>query len=647
MMLDIAWQTLRHRLGSFVGSLIALTGGVAMLTSTILVILSTRAGGLDAGDAELIQEITSLLGLFASLAAFLSIFVVAATFAFAVGRRERELALLRGIGATGRQIRRLVVLEGLLVSLVASVAGTLLGLPGATLLVSVLTAQGFAPESFGVVLSADTLGGAMAGSIGLCVTVAVLGTVGAARRAATIRPIEALREASVEPTGMRPMRWAAGLFFLAMGIGVAAYGMTEGGVTGIVLLMGFSYPLLIGLALLAPVFVGPVTTLVTALPARLTTATGSLAAGNVRTSGRRSAGTAAPVLLAVGLTVSTLGTLNVLVVAGETESRAFYAGDVLIDVEPHVDATAAAADAAGVSGVSLAAVTVSTRASLSRIDGAWTMDGRDVLGVDPAVVDQAFAVEIADGTLDDLHGGTVALHAASADELGWSVGDEVSVGFPDGADVPVRVAALFEGGAMGDHLPVLAPADLVREHSAGTETSSVWVRTESPRLVASVHDDLTERMVDSAARVLTTDEYFDELTATDRLAQRVVTLVLAGFVLTYTLISVANTALMSFGSRTREFALLGRLGATRGQILRMIAWESLSVGAVGVLLGGLAAAGASIATWMTVRMSMPSAPLVLPWGDLAAVGGCCLIIALGASLLPAVFAVRQGRAPND
>ncbi|APU12929.1 MULTISPECIES: FtsX-like permease family protein [Actinoalloteichus] len=646
MMLGIARQTLRHRIGSFVGSFIALTGGVAMLTSATLVIFSTRAGDLDGADAQLINEITSLLGLFASLAAFLSVFVVAATFAFAVGRRERELALLRGIGATGRQIRRLVLLEGLLVAMAAGITGTLLGLPGASLLVSVLVSRDLAPGSFEVVLSADTLGGAAAVSVGMCAGVALLGTLSAARRAAAIRPIEALRESAVEAVGMRPARWAAGLSSLAVGIGLAGYGIVEGGVTGVVLLTSFSYPLLVGLALLAPVFVGPVTALVTALPARFTAATGSLAAGNVRTASRRSAGTAAPVLLAVGLTVSALGTLNVLSVAGETESREFYAGDVLVEPGPDVDVGEAAAVSAGVAGVSSTTVVATTRTALTRIDGAWSMDGRETLGVEAAAIERFFDVRITAGSLDDLHGRAVALHAASAGELGWSAGDEVSMTFPDGVRVPVRVAALFEGGGVGD-LPVIVPPELVRDHAAGTETSSVWVLAESEQLTASVLGDLTDRFAGSRARVLTTDAYFDELMEPDRVAQRAVTLVLAGFVLTYTLISVANTALMSFGSRRREFDLLRRLGATRVQILRMITWESLSVGFVGVLLGGLAAAAASVATWMTARQAMPSAPLVLPWGDFAVVGGCCLLITVGTALLPAVFAARRagGGAP--
>ncbi|AOS61698.1 MacB-like periplasmic core domain/FtsX-like permease family [Actinoalloteichus hymeniacidonis] len=644
MLMEIARQTVRHRLATFVGAFIALTSGVAMLSSANLVVLSANVGGMPAEEAAAINEISSLLFMLASIAAFLSVFVVAATFAFAVGRRERELALLRGIGATPRQVRRLVFLEGLLVAIAAGIVGTLLGLPGGALLVSVLVSNGLAPASFTLTLSAGTVLIAAVVSTTVCGCVATLGTLSAARRAAAIRPIEALRDAAVEPSAMTRSRWAMGLLFSVGGLATAAFGISQGGQLGGALLMFCCYPMVIGLALLAPTFVGPVTALVTALPARLTTVTGTLAAGNIRTATRRSAGTAAPVLLAVGVTVSFLGTLGVLSAAGESETRGFHREDAVVMPGSVSEAAVIRGEAAAIDGVALASTTWETRVALARIDDAWEMDSQHALGVDPSHIEQLFDVTVLAGSLREFTEDSVVVDAGQAAILGWSVGDEVRMTVPDGGagtEVVVRVAAIFAGGEMAA-LPLLIPATLVEEHAPAGATPAIRVVAESDRLISSVLGDLGG-IGNATGRVLTIDDWFDELMAPDRMARQAASWVLAGFVLTYTLIAVANTSLMSFGSRQREFELLKKLGATRAQTLRLIAWESLSLGATGILLGGVVAVGTCVATWLLALESLPTAPLALPWIEFLLVGGSCLLITVGTALLPTLFGSRDTR----
>jgi putative ABC transport system permease protein len=130
----------------------------------------------------------------AGLAVFVSTFVIASTFAFSVAQRLRELALFRLVGATPKQVRRMIYIEALVVGVVASGLGSIAGWLGAPFVAHVLIALHLAPEGF-------ELGSALwpplvAFAIGL--SVALLGVRAAARRASRIRAIAALREAAIE-----------------------------------------------------------------------------------------------------------------------------------------------------------------------------------------------------------------------------------------------------------------------------------------------------------------------------------------------------------------------------------------------------------------------------------------------------------------
>lgn len=89
-------------------------------------------------DSEALLAVNAALGTAGGVTGFVSVFVVASTFAFAVARRREEFALLRTVGATPGQIRRTVIAEALLLGVAASAAGCLLGAYGAPVFVSYL-----------------------------------------------------------------------------------------------------------------------------------------------------------------------------------------------------------------------------------------------------------------------------------------------------------------------------------------------------------------------------------------------------------------------------------------------------------------------------------------------------------------------------
>ncbi|MBP0450530.1 ABC transporter permease [Kitasatospora sp. RG8] len=101
-----------------------------------LVLTGKERATADPHHAALLAMVDSVdtpLGLAAAVAGFVAVFVVAGTFALSITQRRRELALLRLIGSTRRQLRRLIYAEAVLVGLLASAAGCALGLLGTPL----------------------------------------------------------------------------------------------------------------------------------------------------------------------------------------------------------------------------------------------------------------------------------------------------------------------------------------------------------------------------------------------------------------------------------------------------------------------------------------------------------------------------------
>ncbi len=171
------------------------------------VVTGARRGAVENVEAmEATVALLALCGTFGGLALLTAMFVVSGAIGLAVAQREREVALLRAVAATPRQVRRMVAWETLVVGLVASAMGVLPGLALAGALLQALAGRGVAPEdaqaSLGLVPVICTVAGTAA-----CALVAA---IGAGRRAARVRPAQALADTATEPRGIGVVRCGAG-----------------------------------------------------------------------------------------------------------------------------------------------------------------------------------------------------------------------------------------------------------------------------------------------------------------------------------------------------------------------------------------------------------------------------------------------------
>jgi putative ABC transport system permease protein len=210
-------------------------------------------------DAGLFAVAISLLGVTSGLSGFVSIFVVAGTFAYSVAARRREFGLLRTVGATPRQVRRLVLGEALAVGVPASAAGGALGVVIAGAFARWLAGAGLAPASF----TARFMAWPVAAAFGAGLVIASAGAWLAARRAGRIRPIETLREAAVDRRPMTLSRWVVGVAALGGSVPLMGIFATAHSTDATALIMVVAMLLILGCAMLAPVLIPPLVWLLT------------------------------------------------------------------------------------------------------------------------------------------------------------------------------------------------------------------------------------------------------------------------------------------------------------------------------------------------------------------------------------------------
>jgi putative ABC transport system permease protein len=578
-------------------------------------------------DAGLFAVAVSLLGITSGLSGFVAIFVVAGTFAYAVAARRRELGLLRTVGATPRQARRLVLGEALATGIAASLAGSALGAVIAGPFARWLSRSGIAPPGF----TAHFILWPLVAASGAGLLIALAGAFIAARRAGRVRPAEALREAAVDRGTMPLTRWLIALAALGgcvplFGVLTAAHSADQAA-----LILPITMLLVVGFAMLAPVLIPPLSWLLTAPLAGSAGATGMLARRSAMTAVRRTAATAAPILVTVGIAGSLLAGTDTLNATQQGAIRARISAPVMI-TPAHgtaglADATVAAVrDAPGVT----AAVPVTDTTVYVRSSGDpdnWT--GQYAGGPGLAAVTR---LPVVAGHLADLTGtGTIAVPAGT-----WRLGQTASVWLDDSAPVRLRVVAVL-ADQIDTEQTVLLPWALRDAHTAAPLASAIYLRLAPGARLTAVRAAAAA----GGGTVSMTAAYLSASDAQNNRINTLVMIAILGMALVYTGIAIANTLVMATATRNRELAALRLSGAGRSQVLRMIGLEALLVSGIGILFAAAVTAITVIGLRHGLAPFAPAVRLDVPWRPLTGIALACVVIALLASLIPAAAALRR------
>ncbi|WP_129837633.1 ABC transporter permease [Streptomyces sp. RFCAC02] len=549
---------------------------------------------------------SQVLTAMAALSAFLTVFIVASTFAFTVAQRRRELALLRTIGATPRQLRRMLSGEALTIGVIGAATGALLGTLLAPAMTGVMIEAGFQPAGFElrvrpwIPLAAFALGP----------LIALAGARSASRRAARVPPLEAMREATADGRVMTRRRWITGSAATATGL-TCAVGTALAGPDAMVLLaLGTAMGMAVGLTLLVPALIKPVIGTLTRPLARHPGATGVLVRENMIAATRRTSATVAPVLATVAFTV--LITSAVATTAGAATAE--RAASVTAETAIVPDGTPGLSDAA--TGEAAATALLSTT--------VYGGDGKAALS----------AGGVSSG-FDELYGlaapgpGTAVVTSAVAAAHGWPEGEAATLTFEDGRTERLRVTAVVD-----DSMPyqLFLPRDLVRAHDPSALADVAYRTGDTPA-------DLPAEL---GAREMTVSEYARSDDAEDDRLVRIFTLILVTMSAGYTAIAVASTLLAATTDRARDFRTLRLTGATTRQVLTAIAGETACVVALGTALGLAVAAPALLGMVHGLRDSLGlPVELAVEWPWATGAVAACLLAGLTASVLPARTILRR------
>lgn len=585
-----------------------------------------------AAIADQTSEINTVLLGFAAIALFVGVLLIANTFSMLVAQRTREVALLRAVGASRRQITRCVLAEAGLLGAVSAVAGIVLGIGVAAGLRPLLNNAGAGLPDNPLVINPGSVIASLAVGVGITLLSAYLPS----RRAARTSPLAALRSVDVPPPQRRlAVRNVIGSLLTAVGLLVVLAMVVTGQDQGATLIALGAVCAVCGLIMLTAALSRPLFAALAPLVRRFGAA-GKLARQNAARNPRRTAATATALMIGLALTsaltVITVSLQNSIQQGAADGLRADYAvrmsnfGPVDPEVVETVREVPGVRTAAGESRVSLELDGDSTTAVMS--DGAAFAD--------------VFRMEIVQGDVSALARGEIAVSEGYAEDRGLRPGDTLQVSYPDGAEETVTLGAVYADSTVLSDLVV--GQELLAPHLFRLGYQTVYVDTERNSGEggddSAVIDRIEAALGNSPViQVSTPDDLFRDA---NRQLNQLLYMVygLLGMSLVIAVFGVVNTMALSVFERSRELGMLRAIGLDRAGVKRMITLESLMISMLGAVLGlalgtFLAWAAGEVAQTVFTRYSTQ-----LPWDSYGVFFVLTLVMGALAALWPARQAAR-------
>ena len=301
-MTALALRSLRHRTAAFTASFLAMLLGAAILMAFASMLDTSAGNDVSASDRETLTTMAVVVG---GWGLIIVAFGVASTLTLTVRQRSGEIALLKSIGATPAQLRRMIVSEAAVMAIVAAAVATVPAILAGSLLLDLLKDT----EQVGAGVDYDFGPVAVGMGLGITFVAATIAAVIAARRAARMGAQEAVLASALEDPRMGRKRIVAACLFLVLGLHLAvitATAMRGKGADAMATAGQASIFVAIGLSLLAPVLVRAVTTRLAGPLEEAGGASGYLTALNVRRRSHQMASALMPIILFVGIAVGTL-----------------------------------------------------------------------------------------------------------------------------------------------------------------------------------------------------------------------------------------------------------------------------------------------------------------------------------------------------
>ena len=574
---------------------------------------------------QFLDVISIFLTTFAVIAIVVGAFIIFNTFSILVSQRVRESALLRALGASKKQVTRSVLVEAVLMALLGSSLGLLLGLALSRGLAGLF-------RTFGLDIAGDVLTLTVPTVVAAYVVGVVVTMVAAyvpARRAAKVAPVAAMRDDLVVQEKGMGRRLVLGSVAMLVGTALVAAGLVGAPGTDAIWIGAGAVIWVVTVAVLAPVVGHPVLVACRSVFGRLFGTSGRLAGENALRNPRRTGATASALMIglavvsAVGVLAASLSATNDAVVDKEFRSdflvqlptfQAFPSryGDQMEDVE----------------GVEL----------VSRQQGTPVIAKDDqtfLAGVDDAFF-EIYELEMIEGT-DEISGRQAILNEGRADDLGAGVGDTVPLSFPGGETIEVEVVGVSESSAVTAGITV--PLSVLREAGLSPSDSALSINVEEGADVDAVKQELDDIVAELPVLSVQDKAEFKELISgqVNQLLYMIYGLLALAVVIA--VIGIINTLGLSVLERTREIGLLRAVGLSRRHLRRMITLESVAIAVLGAVLGVVV--GLVIGVVLRESLKDDLTELALPLGGLGVYFVVAVLFGVLAAVIPAIRASRM------
>jgi putative ABC transport system permease protein len=522
--------------------------------------------------ADDLKFINIFLLVFAAVAVVVSTYLIINTFSILVAQRSRELALLRAMGASRRQVRRSVLMEAFTVGLIGSTIGLFVGY-----LLALGIRELFA--TFGLDLSGADFP-IKPRTIIICYLVGLVVTMFAAylpaRRASKIAPVAAMRDDIALPESALRKRMLGGVILTVLGAGSIVLGFVGEGGQGALLVGLGALGILVGVSLMSPVLGAPVIRGLGFFYRKLFGTVGVLARENSLRNPRRTAATASALMIGLTLVamMSILGASAKAsfdkVITAAVNSQLVVSNAIQTPFSPAI-----AKEIRPIDGVNTVA---QFRQAEAKVDGSTEFLG----AADPNQLAQALNVDITSGQ-EQFPSDGILVDARVAENNDLQVGSTVTLEFQNDKPIKNTVAGLFLANSMPAQY--ITSLDTFERGGLKPADSLLFITTDPGANIDQVRSSIDKVLADLPTVTLKDPQEFvdEQLSFIDTFLFIIYALLALAIVIA--VLGIINTLALSVIERTREVGLLRAVGMSRRQLRRMVRLESVAISLLGAVLG--------------------------------------------------------------
>ncbi len=514
---------------------------------------------------------STFLLVFGVVALLVGSFIIFNTFSIIVAQRGREMALVRALGASRRQVLGSVLFEALLVGITASIIGFGGGILLAGGLKALLGAIGFDIPAGSIAIPATAVIWSFV--TGLVVTVAA--AVFPALRAGRIPPVAAMLDVAIDRSATSARRPVIGVIMMLLGAGLMALGLSGGGqlaALGLGVVVVF-----IGVAVLGPAIARSVSGALGTPIMRVTGITGRLARENAMRNTKRTSATAAALMIGVAL----VGLITV------------FGASARASVDNKLDQSMKADYVVNSGGFDQGSIPVAAEQQLQQVPNLESVSGvrigqakvkgsvEKVIAVDPQHVDSLFDLLPVHGKISDIGSAGLAVRDTVASDNHWKLGSRVTMLFPNASKQEFTVRSIYAQTGFTDYVISL---DAYKAHYPDQFDFQIYLKTKGG--ATSANTAALKQVVKQypGPKLLDRGQYKAEQAGNINQFLNLV-YVLLFFAIVIALFGIANTLGLSIIERTHELGLLRAVGMSRRQLRASVRWESVIVALLGTFLG--------------------------------------------------------------